>query len=236
MIITDYCMPGMTGYDELLKKIKESSTFKEIPVVIMSTENILSRIDRCLEEGAEEFIVKPIKLSDVKRLKHYLTREGENESRWSHKRKLQDAVPSSTSPSTLSLPPSSSSFLSVPSSPESPSMRAQDPVSKSRQEPVSPNPLEPSKDRRSRVLEGHLPVYVAEEIKRFIISVEFFNHPIFVLLLKKSIQEYKCDQKGVLRIPCHILVFEWVLEALCVVGDSERDPKELVHSLSDDFL
>ncbi|GLT63373.1 hypothetical protein SLA2020_359430 [Shorea laevis] len=74
LIITDYCMPGMTGY-ELLKKIKESSTFREIPVVIMSSENVLARIDRCLEEGAEDFIVKPVKLSDVKRLKDYMMRE-----------------------------------------------------------------------------------------------------------------------------------------------------------------
>nr|XP_009763113.1 PREDICTED: two-component response regulator ARR3-like isoform X3 [Nicotiana sylvestris] len=44
LIITDYCMPGMTGY-ELLKKIKGSS-FREIPVVIMSSENVLTRIDR----------------------------------------------------------------------------------------------------------------------------------------------------------------------------------------------
>ncbi|KAJ7943575.1 Two-component response regulator [Quillaja saponaria] len=71
LIITDYCMPGMTGY-ELLKKIKESSTFREIPVVIMSSENVVTRIDRCLEEGAEDFIVKPVKLSDVKRLKDYM--------------------------------------------------------------------------------------------------------------------------------------------------------------------
>lgn len=68
LIITDYCMPGMTGF-ELLKKIKGSSAFKEVPVVIMSSENVLARIDRCLEEGAEDFIVKPLKLSDVKRLK-----------------------------------------------------------------------------------------------------------------------------------------------------------------------
>ncbi|KAI3985204.1 hypothetical protein MKX01_015138 [Papaver californicum] len=72
LIITDYWMPGMTGY-ELMKKIKGSSTFKEIPVVIMSSENVLPRINRCLEEGAEEFIVKPVKLSDVKRLKNNLT-------------------------------------------------------------------------------------------------------------------------------------------------------------------
>ncbi|KAI3890034.1 hypothetical protein MKX03_023312 [Papaver bracteatum] len=72
LIITDYWMPGMTGY-ELMKKIKGSKTFREIPVVIMSSENVLPRITRCLEEGAEEFIVKPVKLSDVKRLKNNLT-------------------------------------------------------------------------------------------------------------------------------------------------------------------
>ncbi|KAJ8773702.1 hypothetical protein K2173_006352 [Erythroxylum novogranatense] len=71
LIITDYCMPEMTGY-ELLKKIKQSSTFREIPVVIMSSENIMARIDRCLEEGAEDFIVKPVKLSDVKRIRDYM--------------------------------------------------------------------------------------------------------------------------------------------------------------------
>ncbi|CAA7388551.1 unnamed protein product [Spirodela intermedia] len=67
MVITDYCMPGMTGYD-LLKKIKETSPLKDIPVVIMSSENVPSRISRCLEEGAEEFFLKPMQLSDVERL------------------------------------------------------------------------------------------------------------------------------------------------------------------------
>ncbi|XP_014507478.1 two-component response regulator ARR5 isoform X2 [Vigna radiata var. radiata] len=71
LIMTDYSMPGMTGY-ELLKKIKESSVFREIPVVIMSSENVLTRIDRCLEEGAEEFLLKPVKLSDVRRLKDFI--------------------------------------------------------------------------------------------------------------------------------------------------------------------
>ncbi|MFQ6646450.1 hypothetical protein Gotur_019317 [Gossypium turneri] len=71
MIITDYCMPGMTGY-ELLKKIKESSVLKEVPVVIMSSENIPTRISQCLEEGAKMFMLKPLKQSDVKQLKWHL--------------------------------------------------------------------------------------------------------------------------------------------------------------------
>ncbi|CAL9776430.1 unnamed protein product [Musa acuminata subsp. burmannicoides] len=67
MIITDYWMPEMTGY-ELLKRVKESSELKEIPVVIMSSENVPNRITRCLEEGAEEFLLKPIRPSDVSRV------------------------------------------------------------------------------------------------------------------------------------------------------------------------
>ncbi|CAL9109116.1 unnamed protein product [Musa textilis] len=67
MIITDYWMPEMTGY-ELLKRVKESSELKEIPVVIMSSENVPNRITRCLEEGAEEFLLKPIRPSDVSRI------------------------------------------------------------------------------------------------------------------------------------------------------------------------
>ncbi|KAF4349747.1 hypothetical protein CsatB_008958 [Cannabis sativa] len=71
LIITDYCMPGMTGYD-LLKKIKESSVMKEVPVVIMSSENVPTRINKCLEEGAQMFMLKPLKQSDIKRLRCHL--------------------------------------------------------------------------------------------------------------------------------------------------------------------
>ncbi|KAL7253564.1 hypothetical protein ACSBR1_007987 [Camellia fascicularis] len=68
LIITDYCMPGMTGYD-LLKKVKESNVMKEVPVVIMSSENIPTRINKCLEEGAQMFMLKPLKQSDVKKMR-----------------------------------------------------------------------------------------------------------------------------------------------------------------------
>ncbi|CAL9236447.1 unnamed protein product [Arabidopsis halleri] len=71
LIITDYCMPGMTGYD-LLKKVKESAALRSIPVVIMSSENVPARISRCLEEGAEEFFLKPVKLADLTKLKPHM--------------------------------------------------------------------------------------------------------------------------------------------------------------------
>ncbi|XP_009148373.1 two-component response regulator ARR4 [Brassica rapa] len=122
LIITDYCMPGMTGY-ELLKKIKESSSFRQVPVVIMSSENVITRIDRCLEEGAEDFLLKPVKLADVKRLRNYLTRDVQVSN--GNKRKLPEDSPpltlshdssdSSPPPSTLS--PDSSDSSSPPLSP-----------------------------------------------------------------------------------------------------------------------
>ncbi|PON98838.1 Two-component response regulator [Trema orientale] len=71
LIMTDYSMPGMTGYD-LLRKIKKSKSVKDVPVVIMSSENVPSRVDRCLEEGAEEFFMKPVQLSDVRKLKPHM--------------------------------------------------------------------------------------------------------------------------------------------------------------------
>lgn len=116
LIITDYCMPGMTGY-ELLKKIKESSSFKETPVVIMSSENVLARIDRCLEEGAEDFILKPVKLSDVKRLKNYMSKEEKVVSGVNKRKERDGSDQSSESQSPpLSRSPSSDSSSSSSSS------------------------------------------------------------------------------------------------------------------------
>ncbi|KAJ0755070.1 putative response regulator and transcription factor RR-A-type family [Helianthus annuus] len=118
MIITDYSMPGMTGF-ELLKKIKNSSTLKEIPVVIMSSENILTRIDRCLEEGAEDYLLKPVKLSDVRRLKDSILKtenRGVEEVENNRKRKRgDDRLP--VLPSSLSCHKNVSS-MSPPASPQ----------------------------------------------------------------------------------------------------------------------
>ncbi|XP_047333331.1 auxin-responsive protein SAUR71-like [Impatiens glandulifera] len=82
------------------------------------------------------------------------------------------------------------------------------------------------------VPEGHFPVYVGEEMERFVVSADLLNNPIFVNLLNKSAQEYGYKQKGVLRIPCNVVVFERILQGVCF-GDENMD---LVNSLSDEFV
>ncbi|KAF8703199.1 hypothetical protein HU200_031987 [Digitaria exilis] len=72
MVLTDYCMPEMTGYD-LLKAVKALNPLKPIPVVVMSSENEPQRISRCLNAGAEDFIVKPLQSKDVQRLRNCST-------------------------------------------------------------------------------------------------------------------------------------------------------------------
>ncbi|PIM99305.1 hypothetical protein CDL12_28204 [Handroanthus impetiginosus] len=67
MIITDYEMPGINGY-ELLKKIKESSSLKNVPVLIASSAFDRDLIKKCLEAGAQMCLRKPLKLPDVEKL------------------------------------------------------------------------------------------------------------------------------------------------------------------------
>ncbi|KAL2234117.1 two-component response regulator ORR9 [Sesamum indicum] len=86
LIITDYCMPAITGYD-LLRKIKESRLFKDIPVVIMSSENVPSRINSCMEQGAEEFFLKPVQQSDVNKLRPHLMRGRKSSQNHAHNHK-----------------------------------------------------------------------------------------------------------------------------------------------------
>uniref|UniRef100_A0A7N0V3Q3 Response regulatory domain-containing protein n=1 Tax=Kalanchoe fedtschenkoi TaxID=63787 RepID=A0A7N0V3Q3_KALFE len=117
LIMTDYSMPGMTGY-ELLKRIKGSSSCKGIPVVIMSSENIITRIDRCLEEGAEDFLMKPVKLSDVERLRDCILKGEE-------KITIQQPAASSQQPSESITPPISlltSAAATTPKLPSTPTL------------------------------------------------------------------------------------------------------------------
>ncbi|XP_077242848.1 auxin-responsive protein SAUR71-like [Tasmannia lanceolata] len=96
-----------------------------------------------------------------------------------------------------------------------------------------------AKYRRSGgpVPEGHIPVFVGEEMERFVVCAKFLNHPIFLELLNKSAQEYGYEQQGVLRIPCQVIIFEKVLQIL--EEDrlaSDKEVEEILRLFSQEFL
>jgi DNA-binding response OmpR family regulator len=58
IIITDLNTPELNGF-ELLSQIKDSSFFKGIPVIILSGEEGSETRIKCLEAGADDYILKP---------------------------------------------------------------------------------------------------------------------------------------------------------------------------------
>lgn len=58
-------MPEMCG-DEFLEWIKSNQLFKHIPVVMLSSEDSTTERIRLLQEGAEDYIVKPFNPMELK--------------------------------------------------------------------------------------------------------------------------------------------------------------------------
>ena len=51
-------MPGMTGY-EVLEKMREAPTLRDIPVIVISALDEVESAVRCIEAGAEDYLPKP---------------------------------------------------------------------------------------------------------------------------------------------------------------------------------
>ncbi|MEL6916675.1 MAG: response regulator transcription factor [Bacteroidota bacterium] len=58
LIITDLEMPEMDGF-ELIKRVKQSGFFKDIPIIVLSCkDNSVDRVN-CLKLGADDYMIKP---------------------------------------------------------------------------------------------------------------------------------------------------------------------------------
>ena len=76
LIISDIRMPLMMG-DEFLRYMKSNELFKSIPIVMLSSEESTTERIRLLEEGAEDYILKPFNPLELKtESKRLLTNTG----------------------------------------------------------------------------------------------------------------------------------------------------------------
>lgn len=72
LIISDIYMPKMRG-DEFLRYLKSNPFFKDIPVVVLSSEESTTERIALLENGAADYILKPFNPMELKaRIKRYL--------------------------------------------------------------------------------------------------------------------------------------------------------------------
>jgi len=58
LVLTDYNMPGCTGF-ELLKKIKEDPQVAKVPVIFLTTEGNIDKMRMAREAGLSAWIKKP---------------------------------------------------------------------------------------------------------------------------------------------------------------------------------
>jgi CheY-like chemotaxis protein len=58
VILSDLNMPGKNGYD-IINETKNNPAWSHIPVIITSTSSIQSIKEKCLEQGAADYLVKP---------------------------------------------------------------------------------------------------------------------------------------------------------------------------------
>lgn len=69
LLITDLNMPYLTGL-ELLNLIKQSTNHRMVPVVILTTSQAEEDRERCYRAGANAYLVKPNRVSELTGLLH----------------------------------------------------------------------------------------------------------------------------------------------------------------------
>jgi len=64
LLILDYNMPELNGAD-ILEKLKVKERYTDIPKIIWSTSGTETYRKKCLELGAEDYIIKPSTVSEL---------------------------------------------------------------------------------------------------------------------------------------------------------------------------
>lgn len=70
IVLLDVMMPEMDGL-ELLKLMKSNDKLQNIPVIMMSSDGDQQLTSTCLQIGAKDYFVKPVRIGNVKQLADY---------------------------------------------------------------------------------------------------------------------------------------------------------------------
>ena len=71
LIILDYNMPELNGAD-ILKELKDHPRYAGIPKIIWSTSQTDTYRKKCLELGADDYIIKPSKVNELVKIIEYM--------------------------------------------------------------------------------------------------------------------------------------------------------------------
>ena len=76
LIISDLNTPKLSGL-ELIEQVKISDFFNSVPIIILSGDESSEKRIKCLDKGADDFIVKPFNPAELEaRIKVVLRRSG----------------------------------------------------------------------------------------------------------------------------------------------------------------
>jgi DNA-binding response OmpR family regulator len=80
IIIADLNIPKLSGLD-LILQVKASGFFSSIPIMVLSGEESTEKRIKCLEAGADDYVVKPFNPRELEaRIKVLLRRTGKLQS------------------------------------------------------------------------------------------------------------------------------------------------------------
>jgi len=71
LLVLDYNMPELNGA-EILRILQQQDRYKSIPKIIWSTSGSEIYKKKCLELGADEYIIKPSNVNDLKNIIHHM--------------------------------------------------------------------------------------------------------------------------------------------------------------------
>ena len=66
LMVVDINMPEVSGLD-LLEFLRRRKEWKELPIIMLSSEAADSMVDRALEMGADSYLIKPVTIEELEK-------------------------------------------------------------------------------------------------------------------------------------------------------------------------